>query len=96
MNIEDEEMNFLPAGSKIDTFKIEKIRDLKQITEAGVKGQPKIFKVDSTFLKYNVSHLQEQFQKNVSAMKGTKLDHPDPQQHPILVAGLKIGIDFLL
>ena len=43
MNIEDEEMNFLPAGSKIDVFKIEKIKDLKNITEAGdVKGQPKI------------------------------------------------------
>ena len=51
MNIEDEEMNFLLAGSKIDVFKIEKIKDLKKITEAGgVKGQPKIFKVDSTFL----------------------------------------------
>ena len=36
MNIEDEEMNFLPAGSKIDVFKIEKIKDLKNITEPSV------------------------------------------------------------
>jgi len=93
VNIEDEEMNFLPAGSKIDVFKIEKIKDLKNITEAGdVKGQPKIFKVDSTFMKYNIAHLQQQFRKQASTAKGTKLDHPDPQQRPILVAGSKIGL----
>ena len=96
MNIEDEEMNFLPAGSKIDVFKIEKIKDLKNITEAGdVKGQPKIFKVDSTFMKYNIAHLQQQFRKQANTAKGTKLDHPDPQQRPILVAGSKIGLDML-
>eukprot|EP00816_Leptocylindrus_hargravesii_P012914 CAMPEP_0196800836 /NCGR_PEP_ID=MMETSP1362-20130617/336_1 /TAXON_ID=163516 /ORGANISM="Leptocylindrus danicus, Strain CCMP1856" /LENGTH=66 /DNA_ID=CAMNT_0042171383 /DNA_START=130 /DNA_END=330 /DNA_ORIENTATION=+ len=36
VNIEDEEMNFLPAGSKIDVFKIEKIKDLKKITEPSI------------------------------------------------------------
>ena len=56
MNIEDEEMNLLPAGTKMELIRITRIRDVKKLTDIGVKGNPKIFKVDKTFLKHNVSH----------------------------------------
>ena len=50
-------MNNLPPGTYIDLIEIKKISDVKKLTDRGVKGCPKVFKVDKTFLKHNVPHL---------------------------------------
>ena len=50
-------MTLLPAGTKMELIRITRIRDVKKLTDIGVKGNPKVFKVDKTFLKHNVSHL---------------------------------------
>ena len=95
MNIEDEEMNLLPAGTKMELIRIMRIRDVKKLTDICVKGNPKNFKVDKTFLKHNVSHLLCGFKEHVRTINGSKLEHEDPQQHPVTVAGSKIGLNVL-
>ena len=83
MNIEDEEMNLLPAGTKMELIRIMRIRDVKKLTDIGVKGNSKIFKVDKTFLKHNVSHLlcpgtklQSASDPASNTLEGTFCKHP--------------------
>ena len=95
INIEDEVMNYLPAGTNIDLIEIEKINDVKKLTDKGVKGCPKVFKVDKTFLKHNVPHLLCRFKEYARTVNTSDLDDEDPKKRPITVAGSKIGLDVL-
>ena len=88
-------MNLLPAGTKMELIRITRIRDVKKLTDIGVKGNPKIFKVDKTFLKHNVPRLLCGFKEHVRTINCSTLEHEDPQQRPVTVAGSKIGLNVL-